>query len=180
MKVRQYAYLSVKSDVLDPDAITQLLGSEPDDAKAKGAKRSHPRPVPRCHLWAVHSGYSRTSSLTDHFDGLFSKISGHVEILKGLAARDDTCVIWQVVRNFDPGPEDAAVLGDSLRDEDMPKHVGAPGQLEIPLDLPSEPALYTLRGQHPLVGFDIDSKILTFLANAGITMNFDEYADEYE
>src|ERR1700723_583649 len=52
MRIRQYAYFSIHSNVLTPSDITSRLGIEPDNFHVRGSQTENP-PVPRSHIWRV-------------------------------------------------------------------------------------------------------------------------------
>jgi hypothetical protein len=160
MKVRQRVYLSVHSSDLTPERIDAELGLSADESRLLGSKKVGPPPVPRYHIWNLFSGAPDASSLRDHFSVLFERMMPASDAIAKLAGSGKADVIVQVVRYFDPGPEDEAIL--AARD------AGLPPDIEI------------LRGQHPLLGFYFDREQLAWLGRLGVGVDFDEYGDEHE
>ena len=114
--------------------------------------------MPRCHLWHLGSGVkSHEVPLDDHFDALLSRLSGSTNRIRELVQDEATARI-QVVRHFDPGPED--------------RHISEPGRYVGDYE--------RVPGQHPLVGFGLEPDFIRFSAKAGIGFDFDEYGYEHE
>jgi Domain of unknown function (DUF4279) len=159
VKVRQYVYLGLKSDTVDPGTISERLGLMPDEVKLMASKHPGPPPVPRTHLWRLNSGVgSDEVALDEHFDSLLARVSGSASRIRELIESGQVDAVIQVVRHFTPGPEDPRISEPG-------------GHLE---------GYERLRGQHPLVGFGIESGLVAYAAEAGITFDFDEYGDEDE
>lgn len=158
MKVRQYVYLGIKSDGVDPGVISERLGLMPDDVQLRGSRHQGPPPVPRCHLWRLKSGAATDASLDDHFAALRVRLGDSASRLRNLQETEEVTAVIQVVRSFDPGPED--------------RHISEPGRVVGDLE--------RLGGQHPLVGFDLSPDLVSYAAEAGIGFDFDEYGDEDE
>jgi len=160
MKVRQRVYLSVHSNEFLPERISADLGLTADESRLRGSRILGPPPAPRHHMWSLFSGAPETSRLDDHFAALFARLSPASEAIRRLAESGKHEVCIAVVRYFDPGPEDDAVLAA--------RTAGLAPDIEI------------LRGQHPLLGFGLDSKQVSWLGRLGVSIDFDEYGDEYE
>lgn len=158
MKVRQYVYLGIRSDGVDPGVISERLGLMPDEVKLRGSKHQGPPPVPRTHLWRLNSGASQESPLDDHFESLRVRLGDTADRLRNLQETEDVSAVIQVVRSYGLGPED--------------RHISEPGRYREVYE--------RLRGQHPLVGFDISPDLVSYAARAGIGFDFDEYGDEDE
>ncbi len=158
MKVRQYVYLGIKSDALDPGVISERLGLMPDEVKLMGSEHQGPPPIPRCHLWRLNSGAATDDPLDDHFGALRARLGDSASYVRNLQERDEVSVVIQVVRSFEPGPEDCRVT--------------EPGRLVGDFE--------RLRGQNPLIGFDISPDLVSYAAQAGIGIDFDEYGAEDE
>jgi len=154
MRVRQGGYLSLWSDDLLPDAMTAIVGTPPDIAKPRGSRRPGPPPVPRGHIWQLHSGIPEDRPLEEHFDVLCLKIAAIGEGILELRQRDeDLGAGVNVVRYFNEGPED---FDEATWGVEMPgfEHVG---------------------GQHPLLGFHLELEHLRLLGSLGLSIDFDEY-----
>ncbi len=163
MKVRQYVYFGLRSDVLKPHAITARLGIEPDVAKVQGSRGATqrvgaaPRPMPRQHSWRIGSGRPQTDPLDDQFAALLARLLPFQAAIGQLLADGAATGVLQVVRNTEPGPEDREIIEPS-----------------------SGPDWTRVRGQHPLLGFRLDPELIAFAYNLGVAIDFDEYGDEYE
>ena len=158
MKVRQYVYLGIESDGVDPGVISERLGLMPDDVKLQGSKHQGPPPIPRCHIWRLNSGAGTDDPLDDHFAALRVRLGDTARRLRDLQETEEVTAVIQVVRSFEPGPED--------------RNINEPGRVVGDLE--------RLGGQHPLVGFDITPELVSYAAEAGIGFDFDEYGDENE
>lgn len=160
MRVRQRVYLSVSSETMPPERITADLCLTPDKTSARGSKSLGPPPLPRHHLWALFSGLPDTARLDDQLTSLLARMAPAFEALRAMVLGGDAQVSVQVVRYFEPGPEDS----DVIEARDAKLHAG----LEI------------LRGQHPLLGFHLEAEQLARLGSLGLSIDFDEYGDEHE
>jgi Domain of unknown function (DUF4279) len=158
VKVRQYADLILKSKVVEPAVISERMGLVPDEVKPMGSRLSGPPMRPAVHIWKLRSGVPDNLPLTDHFTSLLAKLGGSVEHLRDLLADGQVVGCIQVVRHFEPGPEDPEII-------EPRRQVGD---------------LVRLGGQHPLVGFEIEPALVVFAATAGLGFDFDEYGDEVE
>jgi hypothetical protein len=157
VKVRQYVYLAVRSESVDPGIISERLRLMPDVVKLRGSRRAGPPPVPRTHLWRLNSGVeSEDLPLGHHLDALLARLGDSAHRLRQLTIDEEVSAVIQVVRRFDPGPED--------------RHVVEPG--------PPPGEVERLGGQHRLLGFSIEAELLAYAAVAGIGFDFDEYGDE--
>ena len=158
MRVRQYVYFGIASEALTPDAISAAVGLQPDESRPKGSRRPGPPPIPRRHLWKLRSGVPETADLNDHFAALVAKLAGYEDRIEALLDTEDADGGFQVVRHFDPGPEDEAII--------------EPGRLVDGFE--------RLRGQHPLLSFHLEEEWLAVAVKLGGGIDFDEYGDEYE
>lgn len=153
MRVRQRAYLSVKSSTLAPTQISELLGLEPTEAKVIGT--SDPvRGIPRCHLWSLASGVDEAAPLRDHFDALLPVLRAHMEALRLVSRRQSTIVNLVVVRRFDEGNEDFD---------------------EATYGLDPDEGVVRLSGQHPFLGWALESADIRLLNDCGVGLDVDEY-----
>lgn len=159
MKVRQYVYLGLSSDTVDPGTISERLGLMPDEVKLMGSRHPGPPPLPRTHMWRLNSGTgSDERTLDEHFQSLLARLTGSASKLRELTVSGEVDAVIQIVRHFTPGPED--------------RRISEPGRHRGDFE--------RLRGQHPLVGFGIEAGLITYAAEAGIGFDFDEYGDEDE
>jgi hypothetical protein len=157
VKVRQYAYFGIRSDTLEPHVVTTRLGFEPDNARRKGSRQPGPPPAPRVNLWDVASGLLDTEPLDAHFDALLTRLMPHTDSIKRLLADGEATGVLQVVRFTEPGPEDEAIIEPT-----------------------SGPDWERLGGQHPLLGFHLNTDVLRLAVDLGVEIDFDEYGDEHE
>lgn len=158
MRVRQHAYFLVRSDVLAPVEVTARLGLEPDRVKSRGSGATGPPPRPRAHVWILESGRPDTAPLDDHLDALLTRLEPYVERIGALFVAGHTTGVIQIVRYFEVGAEDDDVIEPGRRVEGLER----------------------LRGQHRLLGFHLDYRLLRFAGQAQIAIDVDEYGDEYE
>lgn len=158
MRVRQHAYLLIRSDAVAPVEVTARLGLEPDRVKPRGSQAAGPPPRPRVHVWILGSGRPDDVPLEDHLDALLARLEPHVDRIGALVGAGHTTGALQIVRHFEVGAEDDAVL-DPGRGVD---------------------GLERLRGQHPLLGFHLDHRLVRFADQARLTIDIDEYGDEYD
>jgi hypothetical protein len=160
MKVRQRVYFLATSDALTPEEISAHLGMMADLTSLRGSKRLGPPPLPRRHLWELRSLTPENARLDEQITALLDRLSPMMSVICSLAADGKIDIGIQVVRYFDPGPEDEAVL--KARED------------QIPL------GLTILGGQHPRLGFHLGAEDIARLAALGVSIDFDEYGDEYE
>lgn len=158
MRVRQHAYFLVRSDVLTPVEVTAHLGLEPDKVKPRGSRATGPPPRPRMHIWILESGRPDTAPLDDHLDALLIRLEPYAEGISALLVTGHTTGVVQIVRYFEIGAEDHDVIEPGPRVEGLER----------------------LRGQHRLLGFHLDHRLLRFAGQAQIAIDVDEYGDEYE
>ena len=158
MRVRQYACFSISSPSVPPDEITSRLLLEPDEAKPKGSRIGGPSPVPRVHLWKMMSGRADTSPLDEHFAALLARLEPREQEIQTFLSSSDAHGWIRAVRRFEAGAEDDNIV--------------EPGRLVGGLE--------RLRGQHPLLGFALDVRIVELAARMHVGFDFDEYGDEYE
>jgi hypothetical protein len=153
VRIRQRVYLSVKSGSLAPSEISELLGLEPTEAKAMSS--SDPvRGTPRCHLWSLASGVGQAAPLRDHLDALLPILRSHEDALRVVSRRESTILDLVVVRYFDDGEEefDEATYG-----------------------LNPDEGVVRLSGQHPYLGWALESADIELLSACGIGLDVDEY-----
>ncbi len=87
MRVRQHVYMYLKSEALDPDEISGVVGAEPDEVKLRGSRSQGPPPIPRHHIWRLNSGRSDNADLEEHFAALWPKLIAMAPGLTRLLAR---------------------------------------------------------------------------------------------
>jgi hypothetical protein len=154
VRIRQYAYFIVKSEVLTPAEITALLLLEPDEIRPMGSRHKGPPPVPRAHVWTLRSGVSDQSGLEAHFDALLPRLHPAAAAIMAAAAAGQITATLSVVRRFSDGAEDF----------DESTYGIEPGS-----------AFERLSGQHPFLGWGLDSEAIAFLGTSKIGLDVDEY-----
>jgi hypothetical protein len=138
--------------------LTDRVGLIPDEVNLMASRHPGPKLVPRTHLWKLASGLPGTKALDEHFAALLAKLEGSAPRVRHLLDGGEASGCISVARYFEPGPEDREII--------------EPGQ--------RGPGWERLRGQHPLVGFQILPALISYVADAGLWFDFDEYGDEDE
>ncbi|MEV5748707.1 DUF4279 domain-containing protein [Actinoallomurus sp. NPDC052308] len=158
MLVSQYTYFALASMRIPGTEITARLGIEPDEVTVRGSRLARP-PRPVAHEWRVvcrKPGLTVDEQMTRIIDRLFD----HAERIGALAAELDRvdgesgASRLQVVRIFEHPAGEAE---------------GSAG----PVD-----GLGNRFGQHRLLGWHLDSRILEFLRLTRAQLDVDEYAYE--
>lgn len=158
MRVRQYVYFSLRSDHVPAHVMTARLGMEADEILVKGSKRDN-FPLPRVHAWKV---VCRAGGLTvdEQIGCVIDRLEPIADQIAALAIEIDS-VDWegvtatlQVVRYFN----------DDDGEEENPQ--------------PDGTDLVRLPGQHQLLGWHLDRRVLKFLHNTGAELDVDEYGYE--
>jgi hypothetical protein len=156
MRVRQWAEFGFSSETVEAHIITGMMGVEPDQFSVRGSRAQTPQPLPRFHGWLLRSGPPEQRDV-DHLLGVLMQRVGPLEgAIREVLNLPDVRGGLQVVRQFEEGPEESSVV-------DPVRTVGG---------------LERLGGQHPLLGFALDSEVLAFAARLQLTMSFDEYGPE--
>jgi hypothetical protein len=151
MRIRQYAYLALKSEELSPDAITSRLGMVPDDVSLMASRRQQP-PVPAAHSWIASS--KSTGPVDEMIAELITRLRPCAHHIQTLVSTGAVNAVLQVVRHLD----DAEGESEDLRPRQVDGHL-----------------LEKFPGQHQLLGFHLDAETLRFLADTGIEIDLDEY-----
>lgn len=160
MKVRQSAHLEIYSAELSPEEMTEALGIPPDESALKGSRKVGRNWWPVEGRWILNSGLPKTVDLNDHLDALFARATPILPAVQALLASERATGGFYIHRDFEPGPEDEAVL--EVRTSHLP------------------PGLSLLRGQHPLLGFALDPSRVAVLAQFGLGIEITETGDEFE
>lgn len=149
MRVAQYAYFALKSERVTAAEITARLGVEPDEIMVRGSRLASP-PRPVTHSWQV------------------------------ACRAPDLPVDRQIERIVDRLFEHAAAIGELVGDE-----VGSVLQVVRVLEDPAGAeedttspvaGLEKLAGQHQLLGWHLDARMLEFLRLTRAELDVDEYA----
>jgi hypothetical protein len=156
-KITQYAEFVLTSRTILPNVLTERIGVQPDEARSVQPRIRGSQAVPLRHVWKVASGVSRKERLDAHVEALFTRLLPYADRLREVTSDGEVSAVLSVVRCFDPGPEEPQLLQ----------------RREIE-------GLEIMRGQHPLVGFELKKSWLEFFAHVRASASFDEYCDEYE
>ncbi|SBT42072.1 DUF4279 domain-containing protein [Micromonospora auratinigra] len=158
MRVRQYVYFSLRSEHVPAEAMTTRLGMTPDEILVRGSRRQHP-PLPAVHAWKIvcRDGGLRVDEQIDRVIDRLEPVTGQIAAL--VAESDDgqgagVTAQLQVVRY--------------LNDDE--------GEAESPQ--PDDTDLVRLPGQHQLLGWHLDRRVLEFLHDTGAELDVDEYGYE--
>ncbi|PZF86781.1 DUF4279 domain-containing protein [Micromonospora deserti] len=156
MIISQYAYFALSSDRVSAAEITARLGIEPDEIVVRGSRLASPA-RPASHRWKItcrEPGLMVDEPINRIVDRLF----GHAERIGELAAELD---------NIDGGPG-ASVL-QVVRVFEHPD--GEEEDLTGPVE-----GLEKVAGQHQLLGWHVDARVLEFLRLTRAELDVDEYA----
>jgi hypothetical protein len=140
--------------LLDPEAITGVIGRAPTASKTRFSERGGHAPT--FHLWEIQSGIPDTRPLDDHWEALMPMLEPYSHGIRRGIDESFFEADFRVGRHMEPGPEDPQIIEPGAEGEDWVR----------------------LGGQHPLLGFLIDPKLVRLAAACGIGFNFDEYGDE--
>ncbi len=110
MRVRQHAALLLRSNVLDPDEITQRMALVPDEVKAMGSLHPGPPARPAAHIWRLPSGIADDHRVDDHFEALLTKLVGSAERVRALIEGAEVGGEFVIGRYFEPGPEEERIV----------------------------------------------------------------------
>jgi hypothetical protein len=149
MRIKQYAYLGLASEVLTPREMTARVGVEPDEERPMASHRLHP-PVPKLHLWRIRPTITQPARVDALLESLVGRLDLHASAIGKLVASGNARATIHVVRYLDADD----------------------GELEAHDDVGG---LVTLTGQHQLLGFHLGPRVLDFARRAGAEFDFDEY-----
>lgn len=153
VRIRQYVYFRLFSEIVTAADITDVLGIHPDTVSVRGSRRANPA-VPVTHSWNIQDD-ERGHTVDDQIEQVIHRLRPIEGKIRELVAGTAVSACLQIVRYFD--------------DED--------GEVEI-LDETVSPAgevLTKLPGQHQLLGWHLDARTLAFLLNVGAEIDCDEY-----
>jgi hypothetical protein len=154
MRIRQYVYFGIASQKMTPDEVSTYVGLPADEARPKGPNPSNPARVSRYNWWMVvcrEPGLQideQLARVVTRLEGLADKIADVVKLVQ--AEGDGSGPVLRIVRYFD----------DPEGEEEIVRRMG---------DLES------LSGQHQLLGWHIDQRVIDFLARTGAYLDADEY-----
>lgn len=153
VRIRQYVYFSLLSDSVTASEITGALGVEPDAFSVRGSKKDSP-PLPAAHSWRIGCD-ERGLTIGEQVDMVIGRLRPIAGPLRELVATTDVGAVLQLVRDFDADEGEQEVLEET---------VSPTGQL-----------LTRLPGQHQLLGWHLDTEVLSFLVGIGAGIDCDEY-----
>jgi hypothetical protein len=161
VRIRQYSYFGLFSQVMSSAEMTGELGIEPDEFRVRGSRVSDP-PMPRVHSWRIVCRDSGTT-VQDQITRVLERLLPHASALGELARH---------LREIEPDPPRAGSILAVVR------HFGdEEGEAEVPsaVDLPNGNRLDKMPGQHQLLGWQLDSTVIEFLHSTGAELDVDEY-----
>jgi hypothetical protein len=134
--------------------MTARLGMEPDRILVRGSRSADP-PRPWCHRWEVRCSEAGLT-VEEQFERILDRLEPHGDqiatIVTDLAQTSAACpAMLQAVRYFG---------GDEGEEEILS---------------PPDAEIGKIPGQHQLLGFHLDRRILDFLHRVGAEIDFDEY-----
>ncbi|MGN9805502.1 DUF4279 domain-containing protein [Micromonospora sp. L32] len=155
MIISQYAYFALSSNRVSAAEITARLGIEPDEIVVRGSRLASPV-RPASHRWKITC---RKPGLTvdEQINRIVDRLFGHAERIGELAVELD---------NSDGAP--GASMLQVVRVFEHPD--GEEEDLTSPVE-----GLQKLPGQHQLLGWHIDARVLEFLRLTRAELDVDEY-----
>ena len=149
MKIKQYVYFGISSELLTAEEITERIGLAPDKTTGRGSRTENP-PRPARHKWELGS-YGPGLDISDHVDRVLARVMPRRDAIRTLVDEGEAQAWLQLVRYFDV--------------ED--------GEEEIIDETPD--GLVKLGGQHQLLGWHLNRAALAFLHDVGAEIDADEY-----
>ncbi|MCX5067776.1 DUF4279 domain-containing protein [Micromonospora lupini] len=155
MLVSQYAYFALSSVRVPAAEITARLGIEPDEVVVRGSRQVDPA-RPATHRWKIacrKPGLGVDEQIAQIVDRLFTHAGRIGELAAELDRVDEAsgASVLQVVRVFEhPDGEEEDLAG--------------------PVD-----GMQKLPGQHQLLGWHLDARVLEFLRRTRAELDVDEY-----
>jgi hypothetical protein len=153
VRIRQYVYFRLRSEVVTADAITDALGVDPDRTSVRGSKRIDP-PIPATHSWQLRCDQSGLT-VDEQIDRVVHRLLPVEARIRELVATADVDAVLQIVRDFDAEDGEHEILDTTVA--------------------PTGAMLTKLAGQHQLLGWHLDARTLTFLSSIGADIDCDEY-----
>lgn len=154
VRIRQYAYFALQSEITSAAEMTGVIGVEPDRFLVRGARRTVPRVAPPLHSWQVRC-CDAGLTVDEQVGRVIGRLLPYQDRIAQLAARladEPGGSAWlSVVRYFND----------------------ADGEEE--LDASPHPQFEKLTGQHQLLGWALDASALGFLVAVGAHLDVDEY-----
>ncbi|MER7443292.1 DUF4279 domain-containing protein [Micromonospora avicenniae] len=156
MIISQYVYFALSSNRVSAAEITARLGIEPDEIVVRGSRLASPA-RPANHRWKTTC---RKPGMTvdEQINRIVDRLFDHADRIGELAVELD-----------DIGGEPGASMLQVVRVFEHPD--GEEEDLTSPVE-----GLEKLAGQHQLLGWHIDARILEFLRLTRAELDVDEYA----
>lgn len=154
MRIRQYVYLALRSEVLTAAEMAERVGLAADRSQVRGSEVAGPKPRPRCHSWQI---VCEEPGLTvdEQIERVVERVGAHRQAIRDLVSEEPVTVTLQAVRKL------GAWLGDDEgEEEDL--SAGVDGVEKLP-------------GQHQLLGWHLSTEAMAFLLEIGAELDVDEY-----
>lgn len=157
MRIRQYTYFGIGSEVMSAAEMSDRLGMPPDEYSERGSRRRSDPVFPRSHFWKVVCNEpglrvdDQIRSVVGRLEPVVDRIADLVAELRELESGRTTTL--QVVRFFDHGE----------------------GEEGRPNADAEERGIHKLDGQHFLLGWHVDTRLLQFLERTAAELDVDEY-----
>jgi Domain of unknown function (DUF4279) len=149
MKIKQYVYFGISSEVLTGEMIAERIGLEPDKTMVRASRTEDP-PRPKRHKWELGS-YEPGLDISGHVSRVLARVEPARDAIRALVDEGEVQAWLQLVRTF--GADD--------------------GEEEIIDETPE--GLVKLSGQHQLLGWHLHRNVLAFLDHVGAEIDADEY-----
>jgi hypothetical protein len=149
MKIKQYVYFGIGSEMLPPDEIGRQVGLPPDRALLRGSRTKSP-PRPAIHTWQIRCDEPGLP-IDEMIGQVMARLAPSRAAIRELVKTSDHTTAWlQIVRNFntDDGEDEVIDVDDGLE---------------------------KLAGQHQLLGWHLNRDVLDFLSEVGAELDADEY-----
>jgi hypothetical protein len=117
MRVDHMVYLLIKSEDIEPEEMTRLIGLSPDEAKTRHSRLVGGTPVPKVHLWRAESGLDVDEPVERHLEALAGRLAPHADRIGGIVTDRTKCFLT-IVRCFHPS-HDPARLGFGIDGETL-------------------------------------------------------------
>jgi Domain of unknown function (DUF4279) len=149
VKVKQYVYFGISSEMLTAETIAARIDLVPDKTQTLGSRLADP-PRPRRHKWEPGS-YERGLDVTAHVAVVLARLEPARDEIRAPVRDGDVQACLQLVRNFDATDGDEEIIDET------------------------PDGLVKLSGQHQLLGWHLDRDTLAFLYDVGAEIDADEY-----
>jgi hypothetical protein len=149
VKIKQYVYFGISSEVLTARMIAGRIGLAGDKTGVRGSHSENP-PRPVRHKWELGS-YEAGLDISAHVAAVLARLGPARDEIRALVREGDVRAWLQLVRYF--GADD----GDEEIIDETPE------------------GLVKLSGQHQLLGWHLSHDTLAFLNDVGAEIDADEY-----